>query len=91
MIKVIIGAADINFELWFQGQKLSADNPIVVEWQSTSAPPVRPEEVEDSALSAPAVSRSRGVGEKHFMKSTTAMLSNVSLPMRRKQVPYALV
>jgi hypothetical protein len=37
MIKVIIGPADISFELWFDGQKLSGDNPISVDWQPTSA------------------------------------------------------
>jgi hypothetical protein len=40
MIKVIIGPADLNFELWFQGQKLSGDNSISVEWLPTSAPTV---------------------------------------------------
>ncbi|KAL8705963.1 MAG: hypothetical protein Q9201_000957 [Fulgogasparrea decipioides] len=37
-IKVLIGPADIRFELWFNGQKLSKDQPIKVEWAST--PPI---------------------------------------------------
>jgi len=37
-IKVLIGPADITFQLWFDGQQLSRDNPITVDWQP-SAPP----------------------------------------------------
>ncbi|KAL8731719.1 MAG: hypothetical protein Q9181_004200 [Wetmoreana brouardii] len=37
-IKVLIGPADIRFELWFNGQKLSKDQSIKVEW--ASAPPI---------------------------------------------------
>ncbi|KAL8953632.1 MAG: hypothetical protein Q9222_000518 [Ikaeria aurantiellina] len=37
-IKVILGPADVRFELWFNGQKLSKDQPIKVEWMA--APPV---------------------------------------------------
>ncbi|KAL9074642.1 MAG: hypothetical protein Q9157_004316 [Trypethelium eluteriae] len=36
-IKVIIGPADLRFELWFNGQKLSKDKPIKVEWASPTA------------------------------------------------------
>ncbi|KAL8801041.1 MAG: hypothetical protein Q9182_004733 [Xanthomendoza sp. 2 TL-2023] len=39
-VKVLIGPADVRFELWFNGQKLSKDRPIKVEWQ---APPVAAE------------------------------------------------
>jgi hypothetical protein len=38
VIKVALGAADIRFELWHNGQKLSKDNPIKVEW-FTAEPP----------------------------------------------------
>ncbi|KAL9614056.1 MAG: hypothetical protein Q9167_001410, partial [Letrouitia subvulpina] len=31
-IRVLIGPADIRFELWFNGQKLSKDQPIKVDW-----------------------------------------------------------
>jgi len=37
-VRVVIGPADIRFELWFDGQKMSNDNPITVEWMTTSAP-----------------------------------------------------
>lgn len=37
-IRVIVGAADLTFELWFDGKKLSKDNSIQVEW--LPAPPV---------------------------------------------------
>ncbi|KAF2841345.1 hypothetical protein M501DRAFT_1029446 [Patellaria atrata CBS 101060] len=31
-VRVIIGPADIRFELWFNGQRLNKDQPIHVEW-----------------------------------------------------------
>jgi hypothetical protein len=39
-IKVAFGPADINFELWHEGLKLSKDNAISVEWHP--APPPDP-------------------------------------------------
>jgi len=39
VIKVALGAADIRFELWHNGQKLSKDNPIKVEWFTAEPPP----------------------------------------------------
>ncbi|KAI4122382.1 MAG: hypothetical protein LQ338_005855, partial [Usnochroma carphineum] len=36
-VKVLIGPADVRFELWFDGQKLSKDQPIKVEWMPTTA------------------------------------------------------
>jgi len=39
VIKVALGAADIRFELWHDGQKLSKDNPIKVEWFTAEPPP----------------------------------------------------
>ncbi|KAL8663144.1 MAG: hypothetical protein Q9168_008140 [Polycauliona sp. 1 TL-2023] len=42
-IKVLLGPADIRFELWFNGQKLNKDEPIMVEWTASAAPePPRP-------------------------------------------------
>lgn len=38
VVKVNIGPADISFELWHNGVKLSKDNPIKVEWHAASAP-----------------------------------------------------
>jgi len=37
-IKVAFGPADINFELWHEGLKLSKDNAISVEWHAAPAP-----------------------------------------------------
>lgn len=37
-MKVNLGAADISFELWHQGVKLSKDESIKVEWQATAPP-----------------------------------------------------
>jgi hypothetical protein len=39
VIKVALGPADIRFELWHNGQKLSKDSPIKVEWHAAEAPP----------------------------------------------------
>ncbi|KAL9058773.1 MAG: hypothetical protein Q9206_001760, partial [Seirophora lacunosa] len=36
-VKVLIGPADVRFELWFDNQKLSKDQPIKVEWASAPA------------------------------------------------------
>ena len=38
VIKVALGAADLRFELWHNGMKLSKDNPIKVEWHTAPAP-----------------------------------------------------
>jgi hypothetical protein len=39
IVKVGLGPADLRFELWHNGQKLSKDNPIKVEWVAADAPP----------------------------------------------------
>jgi hypothetical protein len=41
-VRVLIGPADIRFELWFDKQKLSSDQPIRVEWSPNSAPVQNP-------------------------------------------------
>ncbi len=41
VIKVNFGPADLSFELWYEGVKLSKDNVIKVEWQP--APPPDPQ------------------------------------------------
>ncbi|ORY02273.1 hypothetical protein BCR34DRAFT_493253 [Clohesyomyces aquaticus] len=38
VVKVNLGPADISFELWHQGMKLSKDNSIKVEWSAAEAP-----------------------------------------------------
>ena len=38
VVKVALGPADVRFELWHNGQKLSKDTPINVEWQAADAP-----------------------------------------------------
>jgi hypothetical protein len=38
VVKVALGPADIRFELWHNGQKLSKDNSIRVEWLAAQAP-----------------------------------------------------
>lgn len=37
-VKVNLGPADIGFELWHNGVKLSKDNTIKVEWQAAAPP-----------------------------------------------------
>ncbi|KAB2099495.1 hypothetical protein AG0111_0g12408 [Alternaria gaisen] len=38
IVKVNLGAADVSFELWHNGVKLSKDNSIKVEWQASGPP-----------------------------------------------------
>ncbi|CAG8958336.1 hypothetical protein HYFRA_00000693 [Hymenoscyphus fraxineus] len=38
VIKVALGPADVNFELWHDGRKLSQDQPIRVEWIAAEKP-----------------------------------------------------
>lgn len=45
-VRVLIGPADIRFELWFDDQKLSRDQSIKVEWTPTPAPTMPSEPVE---------------------------------------------
>ncbi|KAH8731915.1 hypothetical protein GQ44DRAFT_670576 [Phaeosphaeriaceae sp. PMI808] len=42
-VRVLIGPADISFELWFDNQKLSRDQSIKVEWTPARAPAMAPE------------------------------------------------
>jgi hypothetical protein len=60
-VKVIIGPADIIFELWFQQEKLSKDTPMPVEWMDAPAPNTMLESA-NSQVELPAMSRSRKVG-----------------------------
>lgn len=42
-VRVLIGPADIRFELWFDNQKLSRDQSITVDWvPAPSMPPAPP-------------------------------------------------
>jgi len=38
-IKVVIGPADVRFQLWFEGTIIATGNPITVQWEATAAPP----------------------------------------------------
>ena len=38
VVKVKVGPADMSFELWHEGVKLSKDNSIKVEWYASAAP-----------------------------------------------------
>ncbi|KAI8933611.1 hypothetical protein NX059_009339 [Plenodomus lindquistii] len=38
LVKVNLGPADISFELWHNGVKLSKDNAVKVEWQAAAPP-----------------------------------------------------
>ncbi|KAF2166097.1 hypothetical protein M409DRAFT_55439 [Zasmidium cellare ATCC 36951] len=39
-VKVVLGAADVNFQLWFENQKVSADSSIKVDWFPVTNPPI---------------------------------------------------
>ena len=62
-VKVVIGPADLRFELWFNGEKMSKDNSIKVEWAPSTAPstanlqPARTPLIEDAPV--PVGNRSR--------------------------------
>jgi hypothetical protein len=77
-VKVIIGPADISFELWFEGKKISQDNPIKIEWQATTAPPPNIEDAHDAALNVPAISRSRNFGDATRQSVGVPINSNVN-------------
>jgi hypothetical protein len=67
------------------GQKLSRDNPIKVEWESTS-PPQQLDMTNDIVEDAPVVSKSRSMGYPKIAQSSVAMLSSITL----MAVPSAL-
>jgi hypothetical protein len=50
-VRVLIGPADINFELWFDDQKLSRDQSIKVEWTPTQAPTMAAEPADHTTSS----------------------------------------
>ncbi|KAL8745997.1 MAG: hypothetical protein Q9190_001923 [Brigantiaea leucoxantha] len=80
-IKVIIGPADIRFELWFNGQKLSRDQPIKVEWVSAPAPgPVLLSELDQGGVLSP---------QSSPMKSENGPVgsNNISQPNSPQQLP----
>ncbi|GME65813.1 HSP70 family protein [Neofusicoccum parvum] len=62
-IQVIIGPADLRFELWFNGQKMSRDQPIRVEW----APATPPQQV---AAEMPASPQRQASGESVYLPRT---------------------
>ncbi|KAF2267229.1 hypothetical protein CC78DRAFT_541886 [Lojkania enalia] len=59
-VKVNMGPADISFELWHQGVKVSKDNSIKVEWYA--APPPPPSELASTDLPMNSLSASQGPG-----------------------------
>jgi hypothetical protein len=79
-VKVNLGPADISFELWHNGVKLSKDNTIKVEWQAAAPPD--PSELDiacDVPMSGlPAVVKQeanfRGAGINRWSASTTDLL-----------------
>lgn len=77
-VKVLIGPADIRFELWFDGQKLNKDTPIKVEWTTTTAQVIEPQtpawQVEDSIRNAASHKRSMDV-RSAFQKSSTNLVN----------------
>ncbi|KAH7088370.1 hypothetical protein FB567DRAFT_494604 [Paraphoma chrysanthemicola] len=60
VVKVNLGPADVSFELWHNGVKLSKDNSIKVEWQAAAAPEVEEVGVCDVPVSGAGMGRGRG-------------------------------
>jgi hypothetical protein len=82
-MKVIIGPADLNFEIWFGKEKLSKDSAIKVEWERTS-PPHAEEGVEDEFLfDDTVVSKSHRLVFRDIAQNSVARLSNISLVRSR--------
>ncbi|KAF9691908.1 hypothetical protein EKO04_010128 [Ascochyta lentis] len=67
VVKVTLGPADLSFELWHNGVKLSNDNAIKVEWQAAAPPDPRqspvPSDFPMSSLPA-ATNRAGGLSSK---------------------------
>jgi hypothetical protein len=55
IIKVALAPADIRFELWHNGRKLSKDNPIKVEWFAAEPPPEVVPQIQYNSWGEPAV------------------------------------
>lgn len=69
VIKVNLGPADLSFELWHNGEKLSKDNTIKVEWQAAPPPetPQNPVASDFPMNSLPAaINRTDHMGKKSF-------------------------
>jgi hypothetical protein len=77
-----VGAADVLFELWHKGRKLSDDNPMPVDWYDVSGPPLGVTRRYNDTLELPAMSKSRMVG-------STANLYNVSPVSQAKVSPVS--
>ncbi|KAJ4987572.1 hsp70 family chaperone [Stagonosporopsis vannaccii] len=69
VIKVNLGPADLSFELWHNGVKLSKDNTIKVEWQAAAPPEPNQNSVESdfpmNSLPA-ATNRGNALARKSF-------------------------
>ncbi|KAF2497224.1 hypothetical protein BU16DRAFT_617235 [Lophium mytilinum] len=88
-IRVIIGAADIRFELWFDGQKLSRDHPIRVEWTAATPPP--PEPVVPVAVQSPSLFLPRRSWQSHSpVTSIISPKSSNNSPVRPDAQPTHL-
>lgn len=60
VVKVNLGPADVSFELWHNGVKLSKENSIKVEWQAAAPPESIDEMAMDFPMSSlPAAQRQR--------------------------------
>jgi hypothetical protein len=87
-VRVLIGPADIRFELWFDDQKLSRDQSIKVQWTPSPVPltmgvPGRlPDTSNNGAIELPVPqsftndgqSFARSVGDGRIERSSTATL-----------------
>jgi hypothetical protein len=62
-VKVNLGPADVSFELWHDGVKLSKENSIKVEWQAAAPPtPSASDVATDFPInSLPAIGVSNGI------------------------------
>lgn len=75
IIKVALAPADIRFELWHNGQKLSKDNPIKIEWHAAQAPP-----------DPPTTNNFDGLGQTLQTAATDGMTNGSKWSLARKPV-----
>jgi hypothetical protein len=65
VVKVNLGPADLSFELWHNGVKLSKDNAIKVEWQAAAPPdPQETPVASDFPMNSLPAAANRGVARK---------------------------
>jgi hypothetical protein len=86
-IKVTFGPADINFELWHEGVKLSKDNAISVEWHKAQAPDPRAQEVRPDLPISLSTVMGPGTMNLSLQRSKSPPVQNLPIEYAPQQTP----